>query len=59
MKITAVPVFSEFDVWKPYHEGEPLRNLSLYMVEVKEFDLYCNKRYNLCYGQTPWWRGLP
>ena len=49
MRITAVPVFNEFDVWTPY-EGEPIRNLSLYTVEAHEFDLFFNKRFNLVYG---------
>jgi hypothetical protein len=51
MRIRAIPVFNEFDLWQRHSEGEALRNLSLYLVEVSEFDLLFNKRYNLCYGQ--------
>jgi hypothetical protein len=29
---------------------QPLRDLSLYLVEAKELDLFFNKRYCLCYG---------
>jgi hypothetical protein len=50
MRITAVPVFNEFDLWQPYLEGEALRNLSLYIVESSEFDLFFNQRHNLVYG---------
>jgi len=50
MKIRAVPVFNEFDTWQPYTEPQPLRDLSLYLVEAKELDLFFNKRYCLCYG---------
>jgi hypothetical protein len=50
MRIKAVPVFNEFDVWEPYKRGQRIRNLSLYLVEASEFDLFFNKRYNLCYG---------
>ena len=50
MKIKAVPVFNEFDIWVPYTDAQPLKNLSLYLVEAKELDLFFNKRYCLCYG---------
>ena len=50
MRIRAIPVFNEFDLWQRRSETEPLRNLSLYLVEAQEFDLLFNKRYNLCYG---------
>jgi len=50
MMIRAVPVFNEFDTWQPYTDLQPLRDLSLYLVEAKELDLFFNKRYCLCYG---------
>jgi len=49
MRIKAIPVFNEFDVWQPYN-GEAIRKLSLYIVEASEFDLFFNKKYNLVYG---------
>ena len=50
LRIKAIRMFNEFDLWQRHSEGEALRNLSLYLVEVTEFDLLFNKRYNLCYG---------
>ena len=50
MRIKAIPVFNEFDVWEPYKADQRIRNLSLYLVEASEFDLFFDKRYNLCYG---------
>ena len=50
MKIKAIPVFNEFDTWQPYADSQPLKDLSLYMVEAKELDMFFNKRYCLCYG---------
>ncbi len=50
MRIQFVPVFNEFDIWKPYGLQEPIRSSSLYMVEVGHFDLFFNRRYNFCYG---------
>ena len=29
---------------------EPLRSLSLYLIEAKGFGLFFSKRYSLCYG---------
>ena len=53
MQIKRVPVFNEFDIWKPYR-GEPLKSLNLYIVRVKKeakHHMFLNKRHNLCYGQ--------
>ena len=50
MKIKLVPVFNEFDIWEPYTANQPLKDLSLYLVETKELDLFFNKRYCLSYG---------
>ena len=52
MRITHVPIFNEFDIWRRYEPGEPLANLSLYVVEAGSFDLFLAKRYNLCYGKS-------
>ena len=49
MRIKAIPIFNEFDTWEPY-TTQPIRKLSLYLVEASEFDLFLNKRYNLVYG---------
>ena len=52
MRINLVPVFNECDLWQPYNSAEePVRNLSLYLVEASEFDLFLNRRYCLVYGQ--------
>ncbi len=50
MRIQHVPVFNELDVWKRHQPDEPVRKTSLYMIEAATFDLFLNKRYNLCYG---------
>ena len=50
MRIRAIPVFNEFDTWQAYKQEEPIKNMSLYIVEANSFDLFFNKRYNLCYG---------
>ena len=50
MKINAITVLNEFDIWQPYTGNQPLKDLSMYLVEAKEFDMYFNKRYNQCYG---------
>ena len=50
MRIRAVPVFNEFDTWQPYKPDEPIKKMSLYIVEASSFDLFLNKKYNLCYG---------
>ncbi|MFM7981125.1 MAG: hypothetical protein ACKPKO_17590, partial [Candidatus Fonsibacter sp.] len=50
MRIKSNPVFNEFDTWQYYKPEEPIKNMSLYIVEANTFDLFFNKRYNLCYG---------
>ena len=50
MRIRAIPVFNEFDTWQAYKQDEPVKNMSLYIVEASSFDLFLNKKYNLCYG---------
>ena len=50
MRIKSIPVFNEFDTWQYYKPEEPIENMSLYIVEASSFDLFFNKKYNLCYG---------
>ncbi|MFM7988852.1 MAG: hypothetical protein ACKPKO_57015 [Candidatus Fonsibacter sp.] len=50
MRIKSIPVFNEFDPWQYYKPVEPIKNMSLYIVEASSFDLFFNKRYNLFYG---------
>ena len=50
MRIRPIPVFNEFDTWQSYKPEEPIKHMSLYIVEASSFDLFFNKRYNLCYG---------
>ena len=46
-----MPVFNEFDRFKPYQEGEAIQDMSLYTVEATgKHNLFFNKRNNLCYG---------
>jgi hypothetical protein len=42
IKIDNIPIFNEFDIFQPYN-GEIIKDLSLYIVEVKENDLFLNK----------------
>ena len=50
MRIKSIPVFNEFDTWQAYKPAEPIKNMSLYIVEASSFDHFFNKKYNLCYG---------
>ena len=45
MRIKAVHVRNEFDIWQPYEADAPINNLSLYIVEANSFDLFFNNRY--------------
>ena len=49
-RIRSTPVFNEFDTWQSYKPEEPIKNMILYIVEASFFDLFSNKKYNLCYG---------
>ena len=50
-KISCVPVFNEFDRFKPYKEGDAIQDMNLYTVKAKgNHNLFFNKRNNLCYG---------
>ena len=48
-KRQSVPVFNEFDMFKPY-KGEELNDHCLYIVKATEHNMFFNKRHNLCYG---------
>ena len=50
MDITKVPVFNEFDIFKPYN-NEEFKDLSLYVVKAKTPNFFLNKDYNLVYGK--------
>jgi hypothetical protein len=50
MEITKVPVFNEFDIFKPYN-NEEFKDLSLYVVKAKTPNFFLNKDYNLVYGK--------
>jgi len=49
-QIKQIPIFCEFDVFEKYN-GQPIKNLSLYIVENKNVNLFFNQKYCLCYGQ--------
>ena len=48
--INRVPVFSQFDEWKPYR-GEEIKNLTLYMVKVDKVSLFFQRTHCLVYGK--------
>ena len=48
--INRVPVFSQFDEWKPYR-GEGIKNLTLYMVKVDKVSLFFQRTHCLVYGK--------
>ena len=48
-KIKNVPVFNEFDLFKPY-KGEELTDHCLYIVKATEQNMFFNMRFKLCYG---------
>jgi hypothetical protein len=51
MQIKHIPVFNEFDIWKPYR-GEPIKSLNLYIVKSNQpYHMFLNKHHNLCYGK--------
>ena len=61
-KIDKVPVFNEFDIWKPYND-EPIKDLNLYLVETtwrESYDrpqviqldsVFFDRKVCLCYGK--------
>ena len=51
-KIDQIPVFNEFDIWKPYNK-EPIKDYNLYMVETHHTqpDAFFDKKFSLCFGK--------
>jgi len=49
LKISEVPVFNEFDYFKPYDNHE-IRDYCLYIVKTSKPNLFLNKTYNIVYG---------
>ena len=52
--MTEIPVFTQFDVWKPYkkeHIIESFHPLTLYLVKCTGEAMFFNKTYCLVYGQ--------
>ena len=52
--IKYIPRFTEFDVFKPFTQDcdiNSFNNLTLYIVEVYEGNIFFNKKYNLIYGK--------
>ena len=48
--ITKIPLFNEFDIWKPY-DNSHLQDLSLYIVKARgKATLLFNKTYNIVFG---------
>ena len=42
LRIRVVSVFNEFDIWQAYRRDDPIKNLSLDLVEANSFDLFLN-----------------
>ena len=52
--IKYIPRFTEFDVFKPFTQDcdiNNFNNLTLYIVEVYEGNIFFIKKYNLVYGK--------
>jgi len=47
-QINEIPVFNEFDIWKKYN-NEDIKDLSLYLVESHEGNLFFDKKVNFCF----------
>ena len=53
-KIKSIPVFNEFDVWRPFlntNDINSMSNYTLYMVKACQGNLFFNKKINLVYGK--------
>ena len=54
-KISEIPVFTQFDIWKPFNDdGNHLtdyHDLTLYLVKPTKRSLFFNKAYTLVYGK--------
>ena len=52
--IVKVPVFKEFDVWKPYGDKSDVHkygDYTLYLVKACQGNIFFNKKFNLVYGK--------
>ena len=52
--IKCIPKFTQFDVFRPFddkYSTDQFNNLTLYIVEVYEGNIFCNKKYCLVYGK--------
>ena len=52
--IVKVPVFKEFDVWKPYSDKAGVNRFgdyTLYLVKACQGNIFFNKKFNLVYGK--------
>ena len=52
-KIVKVPVFKEFDIWKPYVDKSDVNkynDYTLYLVKACQGNIFFNKKFNLVYG---------
>ena len=49
LKISRVPIFNEFDYFKPYDNHE-IKDYCLYIVKTTKTSLFFNKTYNIVYG---------
>ena len=52
--IVKVPVFKEFDVWKPYgdkYDVNRFGDYTLYLVKACQGNIFFNKKFNLVYGK--------
>ena len=53
-KITHIPVFKEFDVWKPYtkkYDFNKFNNYTLFIVRACQGNIFFNKNDNAVYGK--------
>ena len=53
--ITYIPKFTQFDTFRPFDEdfnASQLNNLTLYIVEMYEGNIFFNKKYCLVYGKS-------
>ena len=50
-KIAEIPVFTQFDIWKPFNgDVSKFHDLTLYLVKPTKRSLFFNKAYTLVYG---------
>ena len=52
-QIAEIPVFTQFDVWKPFNgDVTDFRDLTLYLVKPTKKSLFFDKAYTLLYGMS-------